>query len=154
MREYLKEKSNIFSSEHIQNEVLTIKSEHPSYSDHFERKFQAKISSTDKSIEKPEEVLHTVTKFLVEFHAEIKAMNDNIAAMLEKLHDKSDKKTEKQLQPMSLQIIELSSKQSEKIQNEVLTITSEHPYFEDHFERKLQDNISPSDKNLKNKNNN
>ena len=51
MREYLKEKSNIFSSEHIRNEVLTIKSEHPSYSDHFDRKFQFKISTYEKSVE-------------------------------------------------------------------------------------------------------
>ena len=51
-------------------------------------------------------------------------MNDNIAAMLAKLHYKSDKKAGKQLHPMSVQITELSSKQSEKIQNEALTITS------------------------------
>ena len=31
-------------SEHIQNEVLTITSEHPYSEDHFEAKFQAKIS--------------------------------------------------------------------------------------------------------------
>ena len=31
------------------------------------------------------------------------------------------------------------------IQKEVLTLTSEHPSFENHFERKSQDNISPSD---------
>ena len=34
------------------------------------------------------------------------------------------------------------------IQNEVLTITSEHPYSEDHFERKLQAKISPSGKKI------
>ena len=28
------------------------------------------------------------------------------------------------------------------IQNEVLNINSEHPYSEDHFDRKSQDNIS------------
>ena len=36
--------SNMFSSEHIQNEVLTVASENPSYEDNFERKFQARIS--------------------------------------------------------------------------------------------------------------
>ena len=34
---------------------------------------------------------------------------------------------------------------SEHIRNEVLIITSEHPYSEDHFERKFKSNISPSD---------
>ena len=45
----------------------------------------------------------------------MKSINEHIAAMLTKLHDKYDKKIEKQLQPMSIQIIELSSKQSENI---------------------------------------
>ena len=45
---------------------------------------------------------------------------------------------------MSVQITDLSSKQSENIQNEVLTITSEHPSSEYNFERKHQDNISLS----------
>ena len=35
----------------------------------------------------------------------------------------------------AVQITDLSSKQSENIQNEVLTITSEHPSFEDHFDK-------------------
>ena len=70
-------------------------------------------------------------------------MNEHIAAMLSELHDKYDKKTEKQLQPMSVQITEISSKQSDYIQNEVLTITSEHPFSEYNFERRFQDNISP-----------
>ena len=35
---------NKFPSEHIKNEVLTLTSEHPSYDDNFERKFQAKLS--------------------------------------------------------------------------------------------------------------
>ena len=34
---------------------------------------------------------------------------------------------------------------SAPIQNKVLTINSEHPYSEDHFENKFQDNISSSD---------
>ena len=46
--------------------------------------------------------------------------------MLAKIHDKSDKKIEKQLQPMLFQITDFSSKQSEKIRNEVLIITPEH----------------------------
>ena len=44
---------------------------------------------------------------------------------------------------MSVQIAELSSKQSENIQNEVLNITSEHPSSEYNLERKLQDKIFP-----------
>ena len=48
--------------------------------------------------------MHPVTKFLVEFHAEIKAVNNDIAAMLANIHDKFDNKTKKQLQPMSAQI--------------------------------------------------
>ena len=43
---------------------------------------------------------------------------------------------------MSVQIKELSSKHSENIQNEVITITSEHPSSEDNFERKPQHKIS------------
>ena len=67
----------------------------------------------------------------------MKSMNEPIAAMIEKPHDNHDR-TKKQLQTMSVHIIEISSKQSENIQNEVLTITSEHPSSEDHFERKFQ----------------
>ena len=47
----------MFSSEHIKNKVLTITSELPSSEDHFEGKFQAKISSSDKFFEQPEEEL-------------------------------------------------------------------------------------------------
>ena len=43
MREYLKEKENMLSSEHIQNKVLRLTSEHLSSVDHFQRNFQAKI---------------------------------------------------------------------------------------------------------------
>ena len=41
MREYLKEKPIMFSSKHIQNELLTITSENPSSEDHFEKKTKA-----------------------------------------------------------------------------------------------------------------
>ena len=68
--------------------------------------------------------------------------------MLAKLNDKFDKKIEKQIQPMSVQITKLSSKQHENIQNEVLTITSEHPYSECNFERKFQAKIYPSNKSF------
>ena len=44
-----------FSSELIQNEVLTVNSEHPYSEDNFERKFQDKISPSDQSFEKQEE---------------------------------------------------------------------------------------------------
>ena len=40
------------SSVLIQNEVLTLASKNPSYVDHFDRKFQANITSSDKSLEK------------------------------------------------------------------------------------------------------
>ena len=43
---------------------------------------------------------------------------------------------------MTFQITDISSKQIENIQNEVLTITSEHPSSEDKFERKSQYKIS------------
>ena len=73
----------------------------------------------------------------------MKYMNKHIYTMLEKLKDKSDKKTGKKLQPIPVQITYLSSKKSENIQNEVLTYTSENPYSEDKFKRKSQDNFSP-----------
>ena len=73
----------------------------------------------------------------------MKSMNEHIATMITKLHDKSEKKIEKELQPMSVQITEISSKQSENIQNEVLTITYDHLSSEDQFQRKSQDKISP-----------
>ena len=57
MREKIQEKSNMLSPEHIQNEVLTINSEHPSSKHHFGRKFQAKIYPPDQSFEKQEEEL-------------------------------------------------------------------------------------------------
>ena len=41
----------MFSSKHIQNKVLAITSEHPYSEDHFERKFQAKIYSSDQIFE-------------------------------------------------------------------------------------------------------
>ena len=44
---------------------------------------------------------------------------------------------------MSVKITYLSSKHSDNIQNEVLTITYEHPSYEYNFERKFQDKISP-----------
>ena len=41
---------------------------------------------------------------------------------------------------------ELRKFSSGTIQNEVLNLTSEHPYSADNFERKFQDKIYPSDK--------
>ena len=61
-------------------------------------------------------------------NSNMKTMNDNISAMLTNIHYKSDKEIGKNPQTMSVQNTEFSSKQSENIQNEVLTITSEHPY--------------------------
>ena len=65
------------------------------------------------------------------------------STMLAKLHDKYDKRTKKEIQPMSVEITEISSKQSVSIQNEVLDITSKYPSSEYNFERKPQDKISP-----------
>ena len=44
-----------FSSVLIQNEVLTLTSEHTSSADHFERKFQDKVYPYNKSFEQIEE---------------------------------------------------------------------------------------------------
>ena len=68
------------------------------------KKFQAKIYPYNQSFEQPEEYLNPLTKsdrekLHSEFdrhHSETKAINEHIAAMLEKLHDKSNKKIEKQ----------------------------------------------------------
>ena len=45
----------------------------------------------------------------------------------------------------------MNNLRSGTIKNEALTITSEHQYSEDHFERKFQDNSSPSDQSLEKK---
>ena len=47
--------SNKFSSEHIENEVLTINYGPQSSEDHFETKFQANISPSNQIFEQPEE---------------------------------------------------------------------------------------------------
>ena len=53
---------------------------------------------------------------------------------------------EKKFQTLSLQFNEYPNKiSSGTIQNEVPAITYKHPYYEDHFGRKLQDKISPYD---------
>ena len=106
---------------------------------------QTNIYPYEKSLEKPEEELFLLEKYYREkLHSEIKGTYEHISIMLTKLHDKYDNKTKKQLNPMSVQITDLSSKQSKNIQNELLIITSEHLYSEYNFERKLRDNISPS----------
>ena len=62
-------------------------------------------------------------KYLEESHTDIKSMKDNIAAIIKKLNDKPDHKIEKNLHPTSVQIKYISSKRSENIQHEVITIT-------------------------------
>ena len=99
-----------FSSGPIQNEVLTINSEHPSSADHFERKYQAKIYPYDQSFEKQEEEL---IEFKEEHHDELKTFSSVL------------------------------------IQNEVITLASEHPYSADHIDGKFQSKISSSGKLLK-----
>ena len=37
---------------------------------------------------------------------------------------------------------------SEYVKNELLTLTSDHPYFEDNFQSKFKAGISPSDRNF------
>ena len=140
-----------FSPLLIQNGVINLNSEHPSSADHFEIKFQAKISPSEKSLENPEEELIPITKYdrdklqsnLDKHIYEMKSMNEHIADMLVKLYDEYDKEIEKQIQPMLFQITDISSKQSENIQNKVLTMNSENPFSEYNFDRKFQDNISP-----------
>ena len=56
-------------SEHIQNEVLTITSEHPSYKNYFDIKFQANIYSSDQSDEKQEQEL---IEFKEKYHDEFR----------------------------------------------------------------------------------
>ena len=74
--------------------------------------------------------------------------------MLAKINDKSDNNIEKQIHPISVQITELSSKQSENIQNEELTVTFGHPYYEYNFERKFQAKLSLYNPFLNNQKNN
>ena len=69
LREYLKEKSNMFLSEHIKYNVLTITSENPYTEDRFERKSQAKISPSDQNSEKYKEAL---IKFKGKYHDELR----------------------------------------------------------------------------------
>ena len=57
IREDLKEKTNTFSSEHIQNKVITL------------RKSQANISQSDKTVEKQKEEL---IKFKEEHHNDLR----------------------------------------------------------------------------------
>ena len=57
LREDLKEKSIMNSSEHIENEVLTITYEHTSSEYHFKIKSQSKISLSDYIFEKQSEEL-------------------------------------------------------------------------------------------------
>ena len=58
-------------------------------------------------------IQNDIKAYTEKHHSEIKAMNEYIAAMIAKLNGKSDKKTEKQIHPMSVQITGLLSKQSE-----------------------------------------
>ena len=100
-----------FSLVPIQSEVLTLTSEHPSSVDNFDRKLQAKLSEYEQILEKLEEYLIPLKQSDCDkLHPEMKDMKENISTMLAKLHDKYDKKTEKQLQPMSVNIAEISSK--------------------------------------------
>ena len=92
--------------------MLTIKSEHPSSADYFERKFQANISTSDQSYEKKEEEL---IYFKEEHHDELRKFS------------------------------------SGPIQNEWLTLTSEHLSSTYHFERKSKVKIYPSDQSFENK---
>ena len=54
---------NMFSLEHIKNEVLIINSEHPYSKDHFDSKFQKNIFPCSQSFEQPE-------RGLIEFKGE------------------------------------------------------------------------------------
>ena len=135
-----------FSSGPIQNEVLTINSEHPYSKYQFERKFQGNRYPYNQSFEQPEEVLTPLAKSDLDkihsdfgkFHTDMKSMKYNIAAMVVKLYDTSAKTNEQHCK-----ITEFSFKQIEIIPNELLTITSEHPSSKDNFESKFQAKLSP-----------
>ena len=71
----------------IQNEVLTINSEHQYYEYEFERKLKYKISPSNKRFEQPEEELNLFKKYLEIFHNEIKSTNANISDMIARLYD-------------------------------------------------------------------
>ena len=83
--------------------MLTLTSKHSVSVDPFERKFQANISSSEQSLEKSEEEFIPIKKSIRDkLHSgfdkplsKMKAMNEHILAMLEKLHDKYDKKVRK-----------------------------------------------------------
>ena len=115
------------SSVIIQNGVLTIPSEHLSYADYFDSKLPAKIYPSDQSFEQPVEELPPLAKSDIynihndikdttgkhtKNHSEMKSIKEHMAAMLENIHDKYDKKIVKQIQPISLQIRDISSKMS------------------------------------------
>ena len=96
--------------------MLTIKSEHKYSEYHFARKFQDNISTSNKISEQLQEGLNPLKKNVEKM---IK-----IQGFKEKYHD----------------ILRNSS--SLPIQNKVLTITSENPSSEDHFNRKFQAKMS------------
>ena len=59
----------------------------PSSTYHFENKLQAKISPSEKILEKPQEELNPFKKHLGEFHTGIKYMSGDIDDMLAKIND-------------------------------------------------------------------
>ena len=65
-------------------------------------------------------IQNDIKAYTEKHHSEIKAMNEYIAAMIVKLNGKSDKKIEKQIHPMSVQITGLLSKQSENFNKKCL----------------------------------
>ena len=82
---------------------------------HSEKKFQAKIFPYDQhSLTSPylkksdlDNINTDIKASNDKHHYELKSTNEQITAMLAKLNYKYDKKIEKQLQPSSVQIIEI-----------------------------------------------
>ena len=157
-----------FSSGTIQNKVLTINSEHLSSEDHFERKFQDKISPYDQIFEKKEEELiefkeknhdtlrksssGSIKNGVLTITSALPYSVDNFEGLLQDKISPLDNFFENQEEELikfkEEHHDELRKFSSGSIQNKVLTIKPEHPSYEDQFERKLQDKISPSDQFL------
>ena len=126
-----------FSSGPIQNKVLTITSEHPSSEDHFERNFQGNISSSNQSLEQPEEELiefkakqQMGTKIFPSEHIENKMVTltsetlfseDCFENKLQGNFDKYDKKIEQPEEEL-VDFIEKQRQESEHIEEKLVNL--------------------------------
>ena len=162
MREELEENSNILSSGHIQNKVITL------------RKFQSKISPSGQSFEQQEEELiefreehhYDLIKFsygliqneVLTINSEHPSAADQFEIKLQyKIYpsDQSFEKREEEFIDFKEEHHNTFRKYSSgPIQNEVITLTSEHLSSEDHFEKNSKTRFLHIIKSLSNQNNN